>query len=347
MRLVQVPAHATRIMYASQDAQGRPVAVTGTVLTPTAPWTGGGERPVIGYAVGTQGAADHCAPSRTLSTGLQYEGVGITSLLRRGHVVVVTDYEGLGTPGTHTYMVREAQAHAVLDAVRAAAHVSGSGVTATAPVALAGYSQGGGAAAGAAELAPEYAPELDLKGAYAGAPPADLVQVADQIDGSLYAAFLLYAMAGQLAAYDVDPAVHLNETGLAALAGAAETCVTGSLAYANLDSTTLTHTGQGFPDLIRSDADLGEVLAEQRIGAQGRRPDVPVMIAHSLTDDVIPYRAGRDLGRRWCAEGARVRFDPLLTPTHVGGYVAGLPRMGAFLDAALADRWTADSCGWF
>lgn len=71
------------------------------------------------------------------------------------------------------------------------------------------------------------------------------------------------------------------------------------------------------------------------------------MIAHSVTDDVIPYRTGRDLGRRWCAEGARVRFDPLLTPTHVGGHVASLPRMGAFLDATLADRWTADSCGWF
>ncbi|RUQ42434.1 lipase, partial [Micrococcus sp. HSID17227] len=85
VRLVQVPAHATRIMYASQDAQGRPIAVTGTVLTPTAPWTGAGERPVIGYAVGTQGAADRCAPSRTLSTGVQYEGVGITSLLSRGH----------------------------------------------------------------------------------------------------------------------------------------------------------------------------------------------------------------------------------------------------------------------
>lgn len=238
---------------------------------------------------------------------MQYEGVGITSLLSRGHAVVVTDYEGLGTPGTHTYMVREAQAHAVLDAVRAAAQVSGSGVTATAPVALAGYSQGGGATA----------------------------------------AFLLYAMAGQLAAYDVDPATHLNETGLAALTGAAETCVAGSLAYAHLDSATLTHTGQDFPELVRSDAELAGILAEQRIGAQGRRPEVPVMIAHSVTDDVIPYRAGRDLGRRWCAEGARVRFDPLLTPTHVGGHVASLPRMGAFLDATLADRWTADSCGWF
>ena len=308
---------------------------------------GGPRAHVIGYAVGTQGAADRCAPSRTLSTGEQYEGVGISALLGRGHTVVVTDYEGLGTPGAHTYMVRESQAHAVLDSVRAAAQVDGAEVTASSPVALAGYSQGGGAAAAAAELAPDYAPELDLKGAYAGAPPADLVQVAGRIDGGLYAAFLLYAMAGQLAAYDVDPATHLNETGLTALAGAAETCMVGSLAYAHLDSATLTHTGQDFPELVRSDAELAGILAEQKLGAEGRRPEVPVMIAHSLTDDVIPYRTGRELGLRWCAEGARVRFDPVLTPTHMGGYVAALPRMHSFLDAALADRWTPNSCGWF
>lgn len=347
VKLIRVPARATRILYSSVDAQGRPMAVSGTVLTPTAPWTGAGERPVIGYAVGTQGAADRCAPSRALSTGEQYEGVGISSLLGRGHTVVVTDYEGLGTPGAHTYMVRESQAHAVLDSVRAAAQVDGAEVTASSPVALAGYSQGGGASAAAAELAPSYAPELDLKGAYAGAPPADLVQVADRIDGGSYSAFLLYAMSGQLTAYDVDPAVHLNEHGRQVLADAVETCVTDSGEHGSLDSSALTHTGQSFPQLVRTDPQLAGILAEQKLGAEGRRPEVPVMIAHSLTDDVIPYRTGRELGLRWCAEGARVRFDPVLTPTHMGGYVAALPRMHSFLDAALADRWTPNSCGWF
>jgi predicted esterase len=42
------------------------------------------------------------------------------------------------------------------------------------PLAFWGYSQGGGAAASAAELASSYAPELDVVGSYAGAPPADL-----------------------------------------------------------------------------------------------------------------------------------------------------------------------------
>ena len=32
---------------------------------------------------------------------------------------------------------------------------------------------------------------------------------------------------------------------------------------------------------------------------------------------------------------------------HMGGYMAALPRMHTFLDAALADRWAPNSCGWF
>lgn len=347
VKLVQVPATGTRIMYSSQDAQGRPTAITGTVLTPTKPWTGSGPRPVVAYAVGTQGLGDQCAPSRTMSVGLQYEGVGITSLLSAGYTVVATDYEGLGTEGTHTYMVRAAQAHAVLDSVRAAQDVEGADVTATSPVALAGYSQGGGASAAAAEIAPDYAPEINLKGAFAGAPPADLNAVANQLEGSLYAQFLLYAMAGHMEAYDLDPTDYLNERGRTVVADATEGCVTDVLENAFLRTGVLTRSGLPLSTLAATDPTLSKVLAEQRLGASGRAPEVPVMIAHSIGDDVIPYSAGRGLGHRWCAEGTRVRFDPLPMPTHVGGHIASLPRMEQFVSATLADRWTPDSCGWF
>ncbi|MDO5635394.1 MAG: lipase family protein [Micrococcus sp.] len=344
---IQVPARGTRIMYSSLNAAGQPIAVTGSVLEPTAPWRGRGQRPVIGYAVGTQGLGDQCAPSKTLSTGTQYEGVGISALLSAGYTVVVTDYEGLGTAGTHTYMVREAQAHAVLDSVRAAAAVTDSSVTATSPVALAGYSQGGGAVAAAAELAGSYAPELQVKSAYAGAPPADLVQVARALEGGQSAGYLLFAMAGHLAASTLTAEDYLNAAGLDALERAEQACTGDASQFAGLDSATLTLSGQNFPTLVRADADWAATLAEQRLGAPGRAPRIPVLITHSLTDDVIPYRVGRELGLRWCAQGTRVRFDPVFTPTHVGGYIASLPRAMGFLDATLHERWTPNSCGWF
>ena len=146
--------------------------------------------------MGTQGLADRCAPSRQLSAGSEYEGAFLSGVLSRGYAVAVTDYEGLGTPGVHTYMARRSQAAAVLDIGRAARQLPDLGVPAAGPVAVAGYSQGGGAAAAAAELAPAYAPELTLVGAVAGAVPADLAAVGESLDGGPYASFALYAVAG-------------------------------------------------------------------------------------------------------------------------------------------------------
>lgn len=52
----------------------------------------------------------------------------------------------------------------------------------SASTATPGYSQGGGAAAGAAEHAATYAPELNVKGTFAGAPPADLLEVVKAVE---------------------------------------------------------------------------------------------------------------------------------------------------------------------
>lgn len=143
----------------------------------------GGKRPLVTFAVGTRGLGDTCAPSKTLANGTNYEAAIINSFLSRGWAVVVTDYQGLGTPGAHTYVVGRREGRSVLDAARAAQRLAGSGLDATTPVGVYGYSQGGGAAAWAAELAASYAPELDLKGVVEGGVPADLPAVASGLDG--------------------------------------------------------------------------------------------------------------------------------------------------------------------
>ncbi len=126
----QVPANATRIMYLSADTHGAPAAVTGTYLEPTLPWSGPGPRPLIAVAPGTQGQGDQCAPSKgfaelihysfPLDVWVSYEMITAYSLLARGMAVVMTDYYGLGTPAVHDYVNRAAEAHAVLDSIRAA-----------------------------------------------------------------------------------------------------------------------------------------------------------------------------------------------------------------------------------
>ncbi len=103
------------------------------------------ERPIVAFAPGTQGLADQCAPSRQMAEGTEYEALPVKGLLDEGYAVVVTDYQGLGTSGAHTYLNREVQGRTVLDSVRAAQRLTAAGLPAAGPVALCGYSQGGGA----------------------------------------------------------------------------------------------------------------------------------------------------------------------------------------------------------
>lgn len=147
LKLTKANAEAHRIMYRSIDTHGDPMAVTGTVLTSRYPWIGAGPRPVIGFAAGTQGLGDECAPSKRMAAGLEYEGVFLEGLLQRGYAIAITDYQGLGTPGNHTYVNRATEAHAVLDAVRAAQRLPDAGLPDAGPVLTAGYSQGGQASA--------------------------------------------------------------------------------------------------------------------------------------------------------------------------------------------------------
>lgn len=343
LHAVRAPASVERIMYKSTNSTGAPVAVTGTVLVPYAPWIGPGQRPVLGYAVGTQGLGDQCAPSRALAAGTEYEGVFIKGLLARGYSVVVTDYEGLGTASKHTYMARASQGHAVLDGIRAAQRRGDPQITASTPVGLAGYSQGGGASASAAELAPSYAPELKLKGAYAGAVPSDLGAMAGSLDGGLYTAFLLYALSGISESAGVDVGAYLNQAGRAKLAATEGECTVQSIAAsAFFDTATLT-AGGGKASALLAVPEFKAAVDEQKIG-NGRSPKAPVYLSHSVFDDVIPYSQGKGLTERWCAAGSSVYLDTNAAPTHVGGYAAAFPAAFAFLERTFAGRTALSNC---
>ena len=98
-------------------------------------------------------------------------------------MVAATDYVGLGTPGTHPYMIGVSEGRAVLDMVRAAMAMPEPG--ASERFVVWGHSQGGHAALFTGELAAQYAPELKLLGVAAAAPATYLGELfAADIDGA-------------------------------------------------------------------------------------------------------------------------------------------------------------------
>jgi pimeloyl-ACP methyl ester carboxylesterase len=346
VKLIKADAGVQRIMYRSTDTHGSPIAVTGTVLTPRSAWHGTGVRPIVSYAVGTQGEGDDCAPSKALAAGFEYEGPFIAGLLARGYGVVVTDYEGLGTPGDHTYVNRASEGHAVLDAIRAAQRLPEAGLPDDGPVAIAGYSQGGGASAAAAELQPSYAPELQLKGAYAGAVPADLASVAKNLDGHYAVGFLGFALVSMNYAYpELDIPALLNARGKQLFEQVRTECTVEAIAaHAFTQSSTLTTDGRSLTAYLGEEPYRSRV-AEQKIGTL--KPTAPVLIVHSALDDIVPYAQDRDLGRTWCGKGVQVRFSTTLVPTHVLAAVRAYPEAFAWLEARFAGLPALSNCGLF
>ena len=160
---------AYRVLYKSEGLRGEAIAVSGVVIVPARPAPAGG-RKIVAWAHPTTGVMPKCAPSlaRSLFQSIQ----GLEEMLQRGYVVTATDYPGLGTAGPHPYLVGISEGRAVLDSVRAAQQTPGAG-TGRAFTAW-GHSQGGHAVLYAGILARTYAPELQLMGVAAAAPPTQL-----------------------------------------------------------------------------------------------------------------------------------------------------------------------------
>ncbi len=341
-------ATGTPIMYTTENSSGQTVAATAVALKSNAQWKGQGERPLIVLAPGTQGLGDHCAPSSQLENGTATTLVELTALLNQGYNVTVIDYIGGGTEGTLSYLNRLDQGHAVLDAARASTGGSVDFVSANAPVGVWGYSQGGGAAASAGELHASYAPDVNLKGVFAGAVPADLQSVIGQIDGTIYNGFALMGLAGLGDSLGLDLSQYLSATGMQMAEDARHVCTFDAISrFGSVrDTSSWTLSGQTLKQMSVENPTIAGVLKEHSLGQQGRHPDVPILIASSYADDVIPHQSNRDLAASYCRAGApRVSFYTSVTPTHAGGALGVMPSGLIFMNQVFTGAQTSNDCG--
>ncbi len=372
-------AKVTQIMYVSTDVNGKLVPVTGTVLVPTLDLSGlvnvpvalqgplptlpvvgellgtnlgvpvGGpkyaQRPVVGVTPGTRGMGDHCAPSQGFNIAtltplmVDYSVAEYHQLLLRGYVVAVTDYVGGGTKVPESYLIGRPEGMAGLDVIRAALKLPGTGATPQSMVGLTGYSQGGQAAAWAAQLQPSYAPELNMKGIVAGGVVTDALAIADfwNQGGLINSGLLLAQMIGLDNAYpELNLKAYIKPEGQKLFESARTQCIYQELlAYPGLRTSDVTS-----PDF----AQLPQVrarLKEQQLG--NTAPRVPMYVYHGNMDNIVPYEFAERLRDSWCAQGATVEFrsGPY---EHLAGIFLGAPGGVQFIADRFAGRPPVSNC---
>ena len=284
----------SRVMYHSTTINGQDIAVTGLILIPKGTAPSGGW-PIITWAHGTTSIADACAPSLkpdefvTLANGL----------LDAGYLVVATDYEGLGTPGRHPYIVGESQARGTLDIVRMAQTFPNA--NASKRYVVWGHSQGGHAAMFAGYIAKTYAPEIELVADVAGAPPSQLLLINAALQTSPYKHYIAMVAAAMNATYGdqkADLTQVLTPEGLDFLKNI-DTMCSGDLgkAAAGLDFTKLQKAD---PSTIPT---WNQLLKDNDPGTFTAPIPVPLLIIHGGNDEQIPVVSSAALFDQLCKIG--------------------------------------------
>jgi hypothetical protein len=198
-----IHGHVYRVLYVSESIYGKPTLVTGLVMVPDTPPPPGGY-PVVTWGHGTNGMSDQCAPSLDPAQAVPLQN----QLLDRGWVVTASDYQGEGTPGLLPYLVGVVAARNTIDIVRAAGHLAAAHTSKN--YVVWGHSEGGQTAMFGLDIGDSYAPDLDLKGVVAGAPPSQFQDIYAFLKTSPFRYYLFMAGAGFNVAYG-NAAAPLNQ----------------------------------------------------------------------------------------------------------------------------------------
>jgi hypothetical protein len=341
------PVEAEQLLYRTTGQRGRPTATVTTVLSPTpvpvAPH-------IVGYLSFYDGLGARCDPSYTLAGGdpgadnrqqAEEEEMLILWYLSQGWVVTVPDFEGTRL----AWMAGRESGYGTLDAIRATE--SFHDVDASTKVGLSGYS--GGALAGdwASELAPAYAPEVNLVGVALGGVPVNQAHMFRYINGDdVYSSVMPGMLLGLARGYHLDLTRYLSAYGAKLVRAEAHACI-GSVFgdYPGLRYQRLMK--RRYRDVTRV-RPFARMLRQQEMGTVPGHPRAPMLMGvgnvDGKGDGVMRADDVAGLAREYCGQGVPVEYHEYDGADHPAAGAFFEPETGPFLQARFTGAPFADSC---
>ena len=295
-----------RILYTTRDAAGQPAVASGLVISPVDPPRGA--RPVVMWHHGTTGVARGCAPSLRDDAATRWAIPALEDALAKGWVVVSTDYSGQGAPGVFPYLIGTGEARSSLDAVLAAREIDGL-ILSKRTMAW-GHSQGGHAALWAAQIADDYAPDVDVLGVAALAPAAEPRELAEELISGEPNALLAILISWVLVPYsdtydDVELSRYLAPGAAPIVREMTQRCPSEPGVVVSV-ATALGVSADN--PLYASDLTAGPLGERLEANAASGPWEMPVLLAWGSADEVIPPSLQEDFVARSCAADSRIRI---------------------------------------
>ena len=342
------PVAAEQLLYRTTDQLGQAMVTVTTVLQPP---TAAVVPQLVGYLSFYDGLSSQCDPSYTLAGGdsgdstyqqeAYEEELLISWYLAHGDIVTVPDFEGTGLH----WMAGRESGYGALDAMRATESFLGLG--ADTKVGLSGYSGGSVAANWASELAPAYAPEVNIVGVAEGGIPANYVNHFAYIDGTNeYSAAIPGELLGLSRAYGVDLTQYLTDYGREVVDRIGKGCIASM--FGTTPGLTIKDIMQpGYEDLAHVEP-FATMLRDQTMGTAATHPKGPLLMAigrvDGYGDGAMIARDVKALARHYCSQGVAVNYREYQKASHIEAAAFFEPETGPFLQARFAGLPFASGC---
>jgi hypothetical protein len=304
-----VPYSSEQVLYRTTGELGQPTVTVTTIIKPLASLLG---TKIVSYQTAYDALGSECDPSYTLrggnpgDTDSQAEAAVIALYVTAGYVVTVPDYEGTNLD----WGAGQESGWGTLDGIRATENYLG--VLSDTQVGMLGYSGGSIATEWASELAPSYAPELDIVGAAAGGVPVDFAHNLNYINGDDDWSGVIPAILVSVGrAFGVNIDKYLSSYGQKIVNRVQGKCIASFAAkYPGLRVQQLVKVQYQnifqIPVLVR-------IMNELLMGTEPGHPQEPLLFgvgnADGTGDGIMIAGDVEALAHEYCTQGVPVTFD--------------------------------------